>query len=87
MARTAQTGTVVHVNLPTIRVRVEDVRRHPIYEKPYRVTRSFLVHVPADMTVNLGDTVEITECRPVSKRKSHVLTRVVSRGSTVEELA
>lgn len=85
MARTALTGTVAQVNHPTARVKVESMQRHHLYEKPYRVTRSFLVHVPEGTTVQAGDTVEITEGRPVSKRKSWTLTRVVTCGSVIQD--
>ncbi len=83
MARKRKTGTVVHLASPTARVSVERMRRHEVYGKPYRVTTSFLVHVPSTTTVAVGDIVEIEETRPISKRKSWQVTKVTGHAGAV----
>lgn len=51
--------------------------KHPKYGKYLR--RKTVLHVHDEENVSrLGDTVEVAECRPISKTKSWVLTRVVS---------
>lgn len=56
----------------TITVAVERYVKHPKYKKYQRRTKKFLVH-DAGNTAKVGDTVEITEVRPISKRKSFTL--------------
>ena len=66
-------GTVVKISgKKTIRVEVNDSRPHPIYKKPYRITRNFLVHDEAEKA-QVGDKVTIQQAKPVSKRKSWIL--------------
>jgi hypothetical protein len=42
-----------------------------------------VIGVVASDDAKLGDTVEIAECRPLSKTKHHRLLRIVSRGNEV----
>lgn len=56
----------------TITVAVERYVKHPKYKKFLRRTKKFLVH-DAGNTAKVGDTVEIKEVRPMSKRKSFAL--------------
>ncbi len=69
MPRTTQTGIVLRVAHPTARVRVDRMVRHPIYEKQYRRSASYLVHVPSQFMLTVGDTVDLVETPPRSKRK------------------
>jgi small subunit ribosomal protein S17 len=63
----------------TIRVAIDYQMRHPKYGK-YLTRRTVLqVHDEAN-DAKVGDTVEIAECRPLSKTKHHRLVRVVTRG-------
>ena len=63
----------------TIRVAIAYQMRHPKYGK-YLTRRTVLqVHDEAN-EAKVGDTVEIAECRPLSKTKHHRLVRVVTRG-------
>ena len=80
MAKKQKLGTVVRTGLQTARVRVDRMVRHPIYLKAYRTSRSFLVDVPSSIHLGLGDQVLIEEVRPVSKRKSWQVLRVVTQG-------
>ena len=77
MARKRKQGIILHLNTPTARVRVDEMRRHPVYGKQFRTSTSILSHVPADMTVNLGDIVTIEETRPFSKNKSWQIVAVI----------
>lgn len=66
-------GTVVASKMQdTITVAVERYVKHPKYKKYLRRTKKFLVH-DAGNTAAVGDKVEITETRPISKRKSFTL--------------
>ena len=83
--RQRRVGTVVsNRSDKTIAVRVEAVRRHPIYRKPVRIRRKLLAH-DAENTCEVGDVVEITASRPYSRRKRWRLTRIVIRATLTEE--
>lgn len=77
--RTTQ-GVVVGASADkTIRVAIDYQMRHPKYGK-YLTRRTVLqVHDEAN-DAKVGDTVEIAECRPLSRTKHHRLVRVVTRG-------
>jgi small subunit ribosomal protein S17 len=62
----------------TIKVVVEYQTRHPKYGK-YLKRRTVLHAHDETNDAKEGDTVEITECRPLSKTKHHRLLRVVER--------
>ena len=66
-------GTVVAAKMvDTCTVAVERYVKHPKYKKFLKRTSKFLVH-DAGNTAKVGDKVEITEVRPISKRKSFAL--------------
>jgi small subunit ribosomal protein S17 len=56
----------------TITVAVERYVKHPKYKKYLRRTKKFLVHDKGN-TAQIGETVEIKEVSPISKRKSFEL--------------
>ena len=62
----------------TIKVLVEYQTRHPKYGK-YLKRRTILHAHDVANDAKEGDTVEIAECRPISKTKHHRLLRVVER--------
>jgi small subunit ribosomal protein S17 len=77
------TGTVVSAKTAkTIAVEIERVLKHARYGKYIRRTTRLLAH---DETgeARQGDTVTISQCRPVSRRKSWKLVSVVQRASGV----
>lgn len=91
MAEQQQTKTVERAQLRTIRgvvasdkgnktikVVVEYQTRHPKYGK-YLKRRTVLHAHDETNDAKEGDTVEIAECRPLSKTKHHRLLRVVER--------
>ena len=63
-------------------VSVEWQVRHSLYGKTERRTSKFVAHDEAN-AAKIGDTVEIVESRPMSKRKRWVLTRVVRKALEV----
>ena len=62
----------------TIRVEIEWTYKHPKYGKYLRKTTKFGVHDEKN-EAKVGDTVEITECRPISKTKTWRLVKVVEK--------
>jgi len=52
--------------------------RHPKYGKYIRRRTVLQVHDEANES-HKGDRVEVAECRPISKTKSWVLTRVIEK--------
>ncbi len=53
----------------TITVMIERVVKHPVYGK--YIKRSSKVHAHDEKNeCNMGDTVEVVECRPLSKSKT-----------------
>ncbi len=68
-------GTVVATKMQdTCTVAVERYIKHPKYKKYLRRTKKYLVH-DAGNTAQVGDKVEITEVRPISKRKHFSLIK------------
>lgn len=79
-------GTVTSdVQDKTIVVAVARRVTHPIYGKQYTVTKKFAAHDEKN-EAHLGDKVEIVETRPISKRKSFALSRVLEAGQVAAEL-
>ncbi len=62
----------------TIRVEVRWMYKHPKYGKYLKRRTKFGVHDEKN-EAKVGDTVEITECRPVSKTKTWRLVKVVEK--------
>ena len=66
----------------TVTVLIERSVKHPIYDKI--VIRSSKYHAHDENgEYKLGDTVEITESRPLSKTKNWVATRLVQKAAQV----
>ena len=83
MARTL-VGTVVSDKADkTVTVAVTRLVKHPRYGKYIRRTTKFHVHDPKG-SVQLGDTVQIAQCRPVSKTKSWKVSKLINRPEAVE---
>ncbi len=70
-------GTVVsNKSDKTITVYVERLVKHPKYQKYIKRSTKFYAHDEAN-TCNIGDIVEIKQVRPISKKKTWDLVRVV----------
>lgn len=63
----------------SIKVVVDYLTKHKVYGKYVRRRTVIHAHDPKN-EASVGDTVEVMECRPVSKTKSWRLVRVVRRG-------
>jgi len=62
----------------TRKVAIRYLVKHPKYGKYIRRKTVLAVH-DAENVSKVGDTVEIAECRPISKTKSWILLRVTNR--------
>lgn len=62
----------------TIAVMIERRVKHPLYKKYVRRSTRVLAH-DEDNTCQEGDWVQVEECRPISKRKSWRLVKVLER--------
>ncbi len=72
-----QTGSVVSDKMQkSAVVLIERKVKHPIYGKFVTKSSKFHIH-DENNECGVGDTVQITECRPISKTKSWKLVKVV----------
>ncbi|MFZ1704717.1 MAG: 30S ribosomal protein S17 [Saprospiraceae bacterium] len=62
----------------SISVLIERKLKHPIYGKFVKRSKKFIVH-DENNECKVGDTVKITETRPLSKTKSWKLVEIVER--------
>ncbi len=75
------TGRVVSNKMQkTIAVEIERLVKHPTYGKYIRRTTKLLAHDENNESRE-GDTVTISPCRPLSRRKSWKLVAVVDRAA------
>ena len=64
-----QSGIVVSNNMDkSVVVKVERKVKHQIYKKTIKRSKKYVTH-DENNECNIGDLVEIAECRPLSKRK------------------
>ena len=77
------TGRVVSNKMDrTIAVLIQWTVKHPVYEKYLRRTTKVLAH-DENNECNEGDLVVIESSRPISKRKSWRLQKVVTKAQQV----
>jgi len=62
----------------TVTVSVERRFKHPLYGKVVSTNKKYLAHDEQN-AYGVGDTVEITSARPMSKRKRFVVTRLLEK--------
>jgi len=62
----------------TITVLIERKLKHPIYGKFVKKSKNFFVHDEKNECTE-GDTVKITETRPISKKKSWRLVEIIEK--------
>lgn len=78
-SRKVRQGTVVSSKAEkTITVRIEVVRRHPVYEKVVRRTATIHAHDEGN-EANAGDIVRVIESRPRSRTKRWRLIEVLEK--------
>ncbi len=66
----------------TVTVLVERRNKHELYGKIVASSRKFHAH-DENGQYHMGDVVEITESRPISKTQSWVVTRLVEKAREV----
>ena len=69
----------------TITVSIANRETHPLYRKQYTKTRKYTAH-DAKNEAKVGDRVEITMTRPVSKTKAYTLVRIIEKARGTVEL-
>ena len=73
------TGRVVSDKMDkSVSVLVERRVKHPLYGKVITLSKKYLAHDEMN-EAGMGDTIEIQESRPISKRKAWRLTKVVKK--------
>ena len=81
--KSEKTGVVVSNKMQkSIVVAVEQQVRHGLYGKTEKQTWKFMAH-DEEGVARVGDTVEIVETRPMSRRKRWALKRVVRQAAQV----
>ena len=74
-----QTGSVVSDKMDKSAVVLIERRvKHPVYGKFMKKSTKLHIH-DENNECGIGDTVQITECRPISKTKSWKLVKVVEK--------
>ena len=77
--RKVRTGRVVSDKMEqTVVVAVESRIRHPLYGRIIRRTKKFKAHDETSVA-GMGDLVEITECRPISREKRWRVSKVIEK--------
>jgi len=77
--RRERVGVVMSSNMDkSIVISVKRKVKHPIYGKFVNKTSKFMVH-DEENTCNVGDTVKISETRPMSKNKRWRLVEIIER--------
>ena len=77
--RRERVGVVVSNNMEkSIVITVKTKMKHPIYGKFVNKTSRFMAH-DEENTCNVGDTVKISETRPLSKSKRWRLVEIIER--------
>lgn len=75
------TGRVISTKLKnTATVLVERMAMHPLYKKTFIRSKKYLVET--NQNIKEGDIVEFIKCRPISKRKTWKITKVLGRSLT-----
>ena len=77
--RKTRQGKVVSDKMDkTVVVSIESRVRHPLYGRIVRRSTKFKAHDEKN-EYGVGDTVEITECRPLSKDKTWRVSRLIEK--------
>ena len=72
-------GTIVSNKMDkTVVVQIERLVKHPLYKKYIRRRKKFMAH-DKENACQIGDTVLITETRPLSKTKRWRVSRILEK--------
>jgi len=69
----------------TIKVLVTERRKHKLYNKILNYSKSYLVDDPNEQA-NVGDKVQISFTRPISKLKRWRMTKVLEKAVQIESV-
>ena len=76
-----QTGSVVSDKMDkSAVVKIERRVKHPVYGKFMKKSTKLHIH-DENNECGVGDTVQISECRPISKTKSWTLVKIVEKAN------
>lgn len=79
--RTTKVGQVVSAAMEkSVLVKVDSLVMDKLYHRFVRRSRKFVAH-DENSTCKTGDTVQISECRPLSRTKRFRVVRVIDRAS------
>ena len=67
-----------------VQVKVESLVKHRDYHRFVKRTSTFMAHDERG-ECHVGDTVEIIECRPLSKRKRWRVQRIIGKAVRIDE--
>ncbi len=79
--RTQQGRVISNKGDKSIVVAIERMVKHPIYGKFVKRTTKLHAH-DENNECGIGDTVEVRECRPLSKMKSWTLVNIVEKAKS-----
>ena len=82
LARTLVGKVVSNKMQKTVTVLVERKEMHPLYGKFVLVSKKYHAHCESN-DLNEGDTVEISETRPISKTKAWTVTKVIKKAEII----
>lgn len=70
------TGTIISDKMTNSAVvMVESSWRHPLYKKTVKRSKKYLVH--NSLEAKEGDMVQISESKPMSKKKRFIITKIL----------
>jgi small subunit ribosomal protein S17 len=80
-------GTVTSAKMmDTVTVEEHRAVFHPIYKKRFRRSKKFMADSKGIEDLQIGDTVVISECRPLSKNKCFKVIEVLERVPRVSDI-
>ena len=82
LVRTLSGRVVSNKGDKTISVLVERFEKHPVYGKYIKRSTKIAAH-DENNDCQIGDTVTISECRPLSKSKAYRLVEITERAVQV----
>lgn len=82
-SRKTRIGVVVSDKMDkTVVVKIETVKKHPVYHKRIRVSKKFKAHDELNQCL-VGDKIKIMETRPLSKDKRFRVVEILEKGKRV----
>ncbi len=75
------TGRVVSDKMKkTVIIERDITKYYPKYKKYARTRSRIVAHNPEDIQAKVGDMVEISETRKISKTKAWIVTKIIKKG-------